>query len=230
MPSEKEVYESHANDYEALVSREDHEGNILKSIQEIILLEGSDVIDLGAGTGRLACLLAPYVHNLMAFDLSTHMLGIANNKMKISELKNWITAAADHRFLPIKDQSADLIVSGWSVSYLTVWSPEHWRPEAEAWLSEARRVLRKGGSIILFESLGTGNESPQPLAHLENFTLWLNEKGFLSKWIRTDYQFESPEVGAEAAGFFFGEEMRERILRERITILPECTGVWWLKV
>ncbi|MGZ6316067.1 MAG: class I SAM-dependent methyltransferase, partial [Anaerolineales bacterium] len=110
------------------------------------------------------------------------------------------------------------------------WYPERWRQEAEAWLAQARRVVRKGGWIILFESLGTGNETPQRLAHLENFYGWLDEKGFQNKWIRTDYRFASPEVAGEAAGFFFGDEMKERILRERMTILPECTGVWWLKI
>ena len=228
MPSEREVYAGHATEYEALVSREDHEGNILRSIQEILPLEGLDVLDLGAGTGRLACLLSPYVRTIWAFDLSTHMLGIARDKLRETALNNWITAAADHRSLPLGGQYADLIVSGWSVSYITVWYPDHWQLEANAWLTEARRVLRKGGKIILLESLGTGNEAPQTLGHLENFTHWLNDKGFMNKWIRTDYRFESPEIGSEVAGFFFGEEMKKRILRERITILPECTGVWWL--
>ena len=227
MPSEKEVYATHAREYEALVSREDYQGNILKSIQEIVALRGLDVLDLGAGTGRLACLLAPYVRTMTAFDLSPHMLGVAREKLRRSNLDDWSTVAADHRHLPLKSRSADLIVSGWSVSYVTVWYPDRWRLEAEAWLAEARRVLRKGGIIILFESLGTGMESPQPLKHLENFYGWLDEKGFANKWIRTDYRFESPETGSEVAGFFFGEEMRERILREQMTILPECTGVWW---
>jgi ubiquinone/menaquinone biosynthesis C-methylase UbiE len=165
---------------------------------------------------------------MLAFDLSPHMLGIARDKLRRSELDNWSIAAADHRFLPLESGSADLIVSGWSVSYVTVWYPERWQVEANAWLAEALRVLRKSGTIILLESLGTGSESPQPLEHLKNFTRWLTEKGFRNKWIRTDYQFESPETGSEVAGFFFGEEMKERILRERMTVLPECTGVWWL--
>jgi len=89
-------------------------------------------------------------------------------------------------------------------------------------------VLRDGGTIILFESLGTGYESPQRLAHLENFYNWLDDRGFRNKWIRTDYLFESPEEAGRIAGFFFGNDMKARILKERMTILPECTGVWWL--
>jgi ubiquinone/menaquinone biosynthesis C-methylase UbiE len=228
MPSEKEVYATHAREYEALVSREDYQGNILRSVQEIAVLSGLDVLDLGAGTGRLACLLAPYARSMLAFDLSPHMLGVARDKLRQTKLDNWSTVAADHRHLPLKSRSADLIVSGWSISYVTVWHPDRWRLEVEAWLAEARRVLREDGTIVLFESLGTGMESPQPLKHLENFYRWLDEKSFANKWIRTDYRFESPEAGSEVAGFFFGEEMKERILREQMTILPECTGVWWL--
>ena len=121
------------------------------------------MLDLGAGTGRLACLLAPYVRTMLALDLSPHMLGIARDKLRRSKLDHWSVAAADHRFLPLESGSTDLIVSGWSVSYITVWYPERWQIEANAWLAEARRVLRKGGTIILFESLGTGNDSPEPL-------------------------------------------------------------------
>lgn len=229
MPTEKEVYENHVVEYEALVSREDYQGNILKAIQEIVSLDGLDALDLGAGTGRLACLLAPHVRTMLAFDLSPHMLGIARDKLRRIKPDNWLAAASDHRFLPLTAHRADLIVSGWSVSYVAVWSPLRWREEADAWLAEARRVLRPGGAIILFESLGTGNVSPQRLPHLENFYGWLDEKGFQNKWIRTDYKFESPEAASDAAGFFFGDEMKQKITREQMTILPECTGVWWLR-
>ena len=235
MPSEKEVYEKHAVEYEALVFHEDYQGNILKSVKEIVALEGLDVLDLGSGTGRLACLLAPYIKTIAAFDLSPHMLGITRDKLKLLTQDTrsptpWLVTASDHRFLPLVARSADLITSGWSVSYVTVWDPEDWRHQANAWLLEARRLLRKNGTIILFESLGTGYESPQRLAHLENFYEWLDENGFKNKWIRTDYQFESPEKASEIAGFFFGAEMKRRILQERMTILPECTGVWWLNI
>ncbi len=230
MPSEKEVYAEHAEEYEALVSREDYQGNILKTIQKITPLSGLEVLDLGAGTGRLACLLQSHVRRVAAFDLSPHMLSIARDRLGAAGAKNWLAAAADHRRLPLEGRSADLIVSGWSVSYVTVWAPGRWRQEAEAWLAEARRVLRSEGKIVLFESLGTGNETPQRLPHLENFYSWLDEQRFEKEWIRTDYRFDSPEEASRVAGFFFGDEMKQRIAREQMTILPECTGVWWLSV
>ncbi len=228
MTGEKEIYEKHALEYEALVSREDHQGNILKAIREITPLENLDVVDSGAGTGRLACLLQPHVRHVTACDLSPHMLETARAKLSAGGLRNWCVAAADHRHLPLAAQSSDLLVSGWSVSYVAVWYPERWREELEDWLAEARRILRRGGHIVLLESLGTGDETPRRLPHLENFYLWLDEQGFQNEWIRTDYRFESPEAAAEIAGFFFGEEMKPKIKSGEMTILPECTGVWWL--
>lgn len=228
MPTHKEVYEGHAAQYEALVSREDHEGNILTTVESIGPIANQDVIDLGAGTGRLAGLLAPQARSMLAFDLSPHMLTVARDKLRGADSpRRWLAAAADHRFLPLAARTADVLVSGWSVSYVAIWYPETWRAEAAAWLAEAARVLRKGGRVILFESLGTGNEQPVRLAHLENFYDWLDEQKFSKTWIRTDYSFETEEIADYLAGFFFGEEMKSKIKRGKSITLPECTGVWW---
>ena len=122
------------------------------------------------------------------------------------------------------------MISGWSVSYLAVWNPNSWRSELEKWLGEAKRVLRPNSHIVLFESLGTGNESPIKLEHLKDFYSWLEEVGFQNKWIRTDYKFDSVQQSLEIAGFFFGAEMAEKIKQNNWAILPECSGVWWLMV
>ncbi len=137
---------------------------------------------------------------------------------------------ADHRQLPVDDGSADLIVSGWSVAYLAVWNPDSWRAELEKWMTEMKRVLKPGGQIILFESLGTGNESPVKLEHLANYYPWLDETGFQHKWIRTDYQFESLDEAEYLSRFFFGDELGDKVRQNNWVILPECTGVWWREI
>ncbi len=160
MPTHKEVYESHAAEYEALVSREDHQGNLLGAIQEIVAPDGLDVLDLGAGTGRLAALLAPQARSVLAFDLSPHMLETTREKLRrLSPGRLWLAAAADHRHLPLKSGVADLVVSGWSVSYVATWNPDDWHEQADAWMREAHRVLRPGGYTILFEFVGNRKRS-----------------------------------------------------------------------
>lgn len=231
MPTHREIYIQHASQYEALVSREDYQGNILRALEAVVRPAGLDILDLGAGTGRLASLLSPVAKRILAFDLSRHMLSVARGKLASTRgARPYLTAAADHRRLPLPKAAADLMVAGWSVSYVATWHPETWQAELERWLAEARRVLRAGSHVVLFESLGTGNETPQRLPHLLDFYDWLDGAGFQSTWIRTDYRFETPKLANELTGFFFGEEMVNRIERGASTTLPECTGVWWRRV
>lgn len=227
---QRKIYQSEGDRYEALISREDYQGNIPRAIDEIINIDGLDALDLGAGTGRLTLLLAPRLKSIRAFDTSAEMLRVCRERLMASGLSNWQVDVADHRHLPVQDHSVDLVVSGWSVSYLAVWNQENGGAELEKWLTEMKRVLRKDGTIILFESLGTGNEKPIRLEHVESTYQWLDANGFENKWIRTDYRFESVEEAADLAGFFFGEEMTAQVIDKQSTILPECTGVWWRKV
>ena len=227
---QRKIYQSEGDRYEALISREDYQGNIPRAIDEIINVNGLDVLDLGAGTGRLTLMLAPRAKSIRAFDTSAEMLRVCRQRLIAGGLSNWQVDVADHRQLPIPDHSADLVVSGWSVSYLAVWNQEQRTSELDTWLDEMKRVLRKDGMIILLESLGTGNEEPIRLEHVESTYKWLDDNGFENKWIRTDYRFESVDEAADLAGFFFGSDMAVRIREKRSNILPECTGVWWNRV
>ena len=227
---QRQIYQTDGDRYEALISREDYQGNIPRAIDEIISVDGLDVLDLGAGTGRLTLLLAPRAKSIHAFDASEEMLRVCRERLIASGLSNWQVDVADHRQLSVKDHSSDLVVSGWSVSYLAVWSQENGQAELDKWLNEMKRVLRKDGTIILLESLGTGNEEPVRLEHVESTYQWLDTNGFENKWMRTDYKFESVEEAIELSRFFFGVELGEKVERNQWVILPECTGVWWRRV
>lgn len=227
MPDNKTVYARHGNEYEALIEREDYQGNLPRAIDEILRVDGLEVLDLGAGTGRLTLMLAPRLKSIRAFDASAEMLRVCREKLLASGLSNWQVDVADHRRLPVPDHSADLAVSGWSISYLAVWNPERANQDLDSWLLEMRRVLRRDGMIILFESLGTGNEEPVRLEHVESTYRWLDANGFQNKWIRTDYQFESLAEAEYLARFFFGGELGDKVRQNHWVVLPECTGVWW---
>jgi ubiquinone/menaquinone biosynthesis C-methylase UbiE len=227
---QRSIYQSEGDRYEALIAREDFLGNIPRAIDDILNVDGLEILDLGAGTGRLTLLLAPRARSMRAFDSSAEMLRVCRERLLKSGLSNWQVQVADHRHLPVEDRSADLVVSGWSVSYLSVWDPEHGQSELDKWLAEMKRVLRTKGTIVLFESLGTGNETPLRLEHVETTYRWLDANGFDNKWIRTDYRFESLEEAVELAGFFFGEELANQVRTSGSVILPECTGVWWKKI
>ena len=133
---QRKIYESDAERYEVLISREDHQGNIPRVLDEIISVEGLDVVDLGAGTGRLTVMLAPQARSIISLDISDHMLDVTRARLKILGLNNWRVDVADHRSVPLPDDSVDLVVSGWSVSYVAVWNPDSWRAELENGLAK----------------------------------------------------------------------------------------------
>jgi ubiquinone/menaquinone biosynthesis C-methylase UbiE len=230
MPNHREIYNQRAEQYELLVAREDYRGNILHALVEIHPFEGHSVVELGAGTGRLTRILAPLVKDIWLFDISHHMLEIAVRALETGGEMEWGLAVADHRNLPLKDGIADVVISGWSVRYLALWSEEGWRREVWEALREMERVLGRKGMIILLETEGTGYEQPEAPEKLRGYYEYLEEEGFSRKWIRTDYEFESLEEAKELMGFFFHEEMATRVEEEKWVRVPECTGIWWKSV
>ena len=226
------IYATKADQYEAMVQREDYEGNILKTLQQIRPLAGIDAVEFGAGTGRLTLMLAPLVKSLRAFEGSQHMLNVAVGKLKASGLSNWQAQVADNRAIPSESTSADLAIQGWSFGHFCGWYPDSWREEAGKAIGEMKRLLRPGGTIIMLETMGTGRETPfPPTAGLAEFYAWLaGENGFQNVNIRTDYKFVSLEEANQLTRFFFGDNIADEVVRKNWVILPECTGVWWKTV
>jgi ubiquinone/menaquinone biosynthesis C-methylase UbiE len=226
MPDHKKVYQNEGDRYQQLIFREDYQGNLLPALERILNLRGLDVLDLGAGTGRLSLLLAPIVRSVQVMDLSTHMLLVALDLLQGQGNSNWNVFAADHRNIPLLPGSADLIISGWSFCYLVVWEDNDWQDNLEQGLNEIKRLLRPAGKVIIIETLGTGNTEPVVIDKLGSYLAYLEKSGFKRDWVRTDYQFEDLDEAEDLVEFFFGSEMLGKITRDNKPILPECTGIW----
>ena len=228
MPDHFEIYKSQARQYDLMVSRADYKRNLLPALQNIIPLEKITVAEFGAGTGRLTRMLTPIVKYIYAFDRSQHMLDIANKKLQKAGFPNWQTAVADHRQVDLASNTADLAISAWSVCYLVQRNDDGWKTKVPKALAEMERVLRPSGTIILIETLGTGETKPNPPQHLIPYYDYLVANGFEHTSIRTDCKFKDLEEAEELARFFFPEEMVEKIEQtDDGVILPECTGIWW---
>lgn len=227
MPDHREIYARHARRYDALVTREDHEGNLLKSLAEKVPLDGARVVEFGAGTGRLTAMLAPKVETIHAHDASSAMLDVARAKLEALETDNWWLAVADNRSLPLPSGRADLSIEGWSFGHATKWNPDGWRADVSAMVAEMSRVLRPGGMSVVIESLGTNvTEASAPTPALEEFYQTLETDGFERTVVSTDYLFESVDQAVELMGFFFGDAMGASVRAQNSPRVTEFTGLW----
>jgi SAM-dependent methyltransferase len=102
---------------------------------------GLRVLDLGAGVGWLSNRLSLLGHLPIAIDLSVDDrdgLGAARHFGA-----NWLRVQAEFDHLPLTDGQADLVVLNASFHYST---------DYKTTLTEARRVLKPGGHVLILDS------------------------------------------------------------------------------
>ncbi len=101
-------------------------------------------VDVACGTGLSSLALLELADRVIATDVSAEMLSQAPKDARITYRQ------APAESLPLDDATADLI---------TVSSAFHWF-ERSAFLHEARRVLRPGGWLVVYENFFMGQKHP----------------------------------------------------------------------
>lgn len=226
MSEHERIYREFASAYEDMILRQP---DLASCIRDIRSWDGLDVLDLGAGSGRLSSFLAAEAGSLICTDKSGAMLELLDRKLSsLHSTRNWRTFEADHRSLPIADSSVDLVVAGWTIGYLANSGEPDRAYNLERIMGELNRVLKPGGSIIILETLGTGCETPHAPAFLTGYYSLLEQRyGFSHRWIRTDYEFASAAEAKSKTEFFFGEGLASLIDEKQWRVVPECAGIWW---
>jgi ubiquinone/menaquinone biosynthesis C-methylase UbiE len=220
----QQVYATRADQYEALVSREDANGVLLPAVERLVTLRGARVVEAGAGTGRLTRLLAPFAAQLKAFDAAPEMLQVARTHVPTAAF-----AVADHATLPVADGWADVALEGWAFAHAVGWHPHDWERLTDQYLAELFRVLRPGGTALLFETLGTGASEPRaPTEGLAALYARWEARGFTRVVLRTDYRFGNVDEAQVLTQAFFGRAFEFEV-RADGAWLPECTGLWWAR-
>ena len=126
------VYDSDRN-----VTR-DLDGEVLRLAE--LTLDGSDVLELGCGTGKNTTLLAERGRSVVAMDLSAGMLARARERIPAAHVR-----FVQHDLIapwPLADSSVDVVLGNLVLEHVAELAPIY---------SEAARVLRPNGQLWLCE-------------------------------------------------------------------------------
>jgi ubiquinone/menaquinone biosynthesis C-methylase UbiE/DNA-binding transcriptional ArsR family regulator len=137
--------------------------------------------DLGCGTGQLTETLAPYVKQVVAVDASMDMLDAARSRLD-GATTNVDFRKGELESLPIKDGELDVAVLSLVL---------HYSPAPAKTLSEAARVIRRGGRVLVVDMLPHEHEEyQQQMGHVwlgfsdKQMTRFLASAGFTKARVR----------------------------------------------
>jgi ArsR family transcriptional regulator len=113
-------------------------------LHALLALIDDDVVagDLGCGTGQLSALVAPHVKQVIAVDGSTEMLKAA--RARLVDTRNVDVRLGSLEALPIDNSQLDIAMMGLVLHHV---------PDPAAVLSEAARVLKPGGRLLIIDML-----------------------------------------------------------------------------
>ena len=153
-------------------------------------------IDVACGTGLSTVALKPVAREIVGTDISEEMIRLAPVDPQIT----YVVAPAED--LPFPDAHFDL---------LTLCAALHWL-DARVFFGEARRVLRSGGHMVIYDNAFTGRMEENPAFHP-----WLR-RVFLAEYPMPPRHRPSMPQRAEEAGF---RSLGEEEYRNTVTLSPD---------
>jgi ubiquinone/menaquinone biosynthesis C-methylase UbiE len=101
-----------------------------------------DFLDIGTGTGRMLEVLSSHIRQGWGVDLSSDMLAIARAKLEKGGHANCGVRQGDMYQVPFSAESFDLV---------SIYQVLHYADEPSRAISEAVRVLKKGGKLAVID-------------------------------------------------------------------------------
>ncbi|MFH1004768.1 MAG: class I SAM-dependent methyltransferase [Bacteroidota bacterium] len=137
---EKKFWDKFANHYDSFIKNMFDKTckTILANIDTELDLN-KIVLDIGTGTGIIPFSICSKVSSIVAIDISSEMIRIANQKQKDSNIKNIDFQVQDSYNLPFTDKSFDIVIAS---------NLLHLLYEPKKPIQEVKRVLKDNGIFI----------------------------------------------------------------------------------
>ncbi len=198
----KAYYED--NDYYEIFSiAEDGENKVKKYLEGIG--KNKIILDAGCGTGKFLAVLEKEAKKYIGIDLSQNQLNKAKEKAlkESSEFKK-----SDLSKIDLDNESVDIVVSSWVLG--TIIDID----ERNKCLNELKRVLKKGGKIILVEN-AENSEFEDIRNHADKTKLyneWILGNNFKrDKKFETYFAFKNAEEARKCFDVIYGNVVANKI-------------------
>ena len=190
------VYWNRPDDYAELISGE----RIPQRILDELDLDGRDVCDIGAGTGRFAVQAAATARRVVAVDAVPALLARLADAARRAGLRNVEPRRGRFVELPLADHSVDVAVA---CSAFTSTGP-HGGVRA---LAEAERIVRPGGLVAVIWPRESG---------------WFTSRGFEYVRVRGNsvLEFRDTDTAERLCGMYYPAAALRWVRRHRSAAVP----------
>jgi hypothetical protein len=121
----------------------------ISEISSITPLEGFTVADVGAGSGRIAFLVAPFAQTVFAVEPLASFRSFMKEKAVIQRVNNLFVMDGTLDSIPLPDNSLDILITSNAIG---------WNLDQE--LKEIERVVKPEGHAIHMFHADSGHEDP----------------------------------------------------------------------
>jgi ArsR family transcriptional regulator len=138
-----EQFHSRGADWDEMRALDLPAGEVEDALLALLPASGdARLLDIGTGTGALLETMAPRVAQALGVDASRQMLALARTRLARPGLAHCAVRQADMYRLPLADASFDAVVLQMVL---------HYAEDPAAALTEAARVLRPGGRLVVVD-------------------------------------------------------------------------------
>jgi ubiquinone/menaquinone biosynthesis C-methylase UbiE len=156
----QEFFERVASDWDTMRLAYYDERVIEKMAEVSGVGEGSEVADVGTGTGFVAAGISPRVKWVVGIDNAPAMLEVARENLRSLGASNVDLVVGEATRLPLEDESVDAAFANMVL---------HHAEDPAAMLREMARVVRPGGTVAIADEV----EHPYEWMREEHADVWL---------------------------------------------------------